>query len=257
MRNPTDAAHARGAATAAVVATAVVIVLGALVAFVPYLLARHAAFASVADFPHKNAALNRVLAGFTLRGHQRACMNSVAITSQSGTAQVALLAEAGVESGAPPLELRITSPRYRAGARLPGGELKKLVQFRIRPPRSSLIGTVCLLDTGATPITLEGTTDPSAVSRSVLTIDGKPTPGNFALSFFHRREQTRLASVGDAIEHISNLTDDLVPVWLVWILLACAFLAVPIAITVAYYTALARDERAGQPASTRAGKPAG
>jgi hypothetical protein len=216
-----------------------VILFGGLIAFVPYLLKQRFWLTSVAAATLENPLLSTT--AFPLAGNQRACMNAVTVTHQSGIAAFELFPGARSEQTGPPLELLLSAPGYRAVARLPAGGYGARVEFQIAPPPHSLIGSACLINRGRTPVILEGTTDPRLTSRSALTIDGKQVVGNLTLTFLNRRMRSRLAGLGEYFEHVSNLTDRLVPVWLVWILFIVTLLAVPIVIVVAFGRAVSAD----------------
>jgi hypothetical protein len=225
MSDTREPAQRLDSVPAAVAVACVVILLGGL-GMVPYLLKRQPTLATVVSTPRVNTLLNRGVSAFPVGAHQQACMSAVTVTHQSAVAGYELRAEGGAR-GVPPLELLISAPGYHATSELPGGEYEKHLQFLIRPPRHSVIASACLLDRGTVPVAVEGTTDPATLSRSVLSIDGRPVAGNLTLNFFEDREQTRLAGVSEAFERISILTDHLIPVWLVWIVALATLVGVP------------------------------
>jgi hypothetical protein len=235
----TDRPPRRPAASVALIA-AIVIVGGALIGFAPWLLKKQQWRASVADATATAAKLST--SPFVLAPHQRACMDAVAVTHNSALPTFQLASAAAAEG--PPLELLLTAPGYRALAALPAGGYAAHVQFQIRPPRHSVIATACLTNVGTTPIALEGTTALRTTSRSLLTIDGKPVAGNLTLIFQQPHPRTRAADLNEVVEHASNLTDRLVPVWLVWLLAACLVVGLPLGVVVALQRAVREDQAA-------------
>ena len=53
---------------------------------------------------------------------------------------------------------------------------------------------------------------------------------------------SRLENLHEILEHISNLTDQLVPVWLIWVVAALTVTALPGAVIFAFYRAIREDE---------------
>jgi hypothetical protein len=258
MPEPKRSAGRRGPAAPVAVVAALVLLVGVLLGLVPFLLKQQQRRASVADATATGAKLST--SAFAIAPRQRACMNSVTVTPNAALAtfQLATAAApertpaaaaarkpaAATESEGPSLELTITAPGYRALSTLPSGGYGKQISFQIVPPRKPVIGTACIVNLGLTPLALEGTTDLGATSRSVLTIDGRPAVGNLTLIFDEKHERSRVAHLGVVAEHISNLTDQFVPVWLVWVLAACLVVGLPVGIVVAFQRAVREDDAA-------------
>jgi hypothetical protein len=232
----------RSLAAAVVLVAAIVILAGALLGFVPFLRKQQHPKAWVADAvaPHANLSTS----AFVLAPHQRACMDAVAFTPKSAQATFLLASTAAAEHEGPPLELLLAAPGYRALANLPAGGYSMHVAFDIRPPRRPVIGTACVINSGKVPVALAGTTALRTTSRSLLTIDGKPVVGNLTFTVLEKHPKSRLAILPDVVEHVSNLTDQLVPTWLVWLLAACLVAGVPVVIVIAFQRAVREDEAA-------------
>jgi hypothetical protein len=143
------------------------------------------------------------------------------------------------------MDLLLTGRGYKGEAHLASEGYANRVEFQIPPPRHSLIGNACIINRGRTSLPLEGTSAPNA-SRSALTINGKRVAGNLTLIFLEDLPKTRVRHLGTAFEHISNLTDRLVPVWLVWVFMISLLLGVPVAIVAAVYRAVRDDEGAAR-----------
>jgi hypothetical protein len=130
--------------------------------------------------------------------------------------------------------------------RVPGEQGEGEVQVAVRPPRRYVIGSACLINRGSTPAALLGSTEPRSISRAKLFLDGKPTAGDIALTFLDSRRKSRLSRLAEVFGHASNLTDHLIPVWLIWLLAICTLLSVPAATVALFHRALREDERAGR-----------
>jgi hypothetical protein len=229
---------ASGSARAATAVAAAVISLGALLLLGFYLLHKEK---PIAGTPAPQALFHATT--FTLHPGQRACMSSVTLPPNGRTLQL-LLGEPSSGNGSPPIEVLLSAPGYRSVAQLPRGESEGPAQLPVRPPRHFAIGTACLTNRGTTPAVLVGSTEQRSRTRSRLTIGGRPVAGDIALTFADSKSKTRLSRLGEAFEHASNLTDRLIPVWLVWVIAVFVALTVPIATVAFLQRALREDEAA-------------
>lgn len=78
-----------------------------------------------------------------------------------------------------------------------------------------------------------------------MTIAGRAVPGGITLEFLQGRLRTLFGQLGEVFDHASNLTDGLVPQWLVWLIAIAVALCVPLAMVLALFLALREDEGAG------------
>jgi hypothetical protein len=177
---------------------------------------------------------------FTLRPGQSACMSQVTLPPKGRAVQLEL-GEVGT-NGSPPLEVLLTAPAYRESARLPAGQSEGPAQLAMRPPRHYVVGSACVINRGSIPAQLAGSTEQRSRSRVKLTIGGRPVAGNFSLTFSQTHNKTRLGRLSEVLEHASNLTDRLIPLWLVWIVFVLVLLTLPVAIVASLYRALRADE---------------
>jgi hypothetical protein len=221
--------------------TLLLVLLGALAWFLPYLLRVQQ---PVAEVPTPPALF--VLTEFAVPPHDQACMDGVTIVPNARLAQFKLRPATATPAGGPPVELLISAPGYRARAQVPGGYPGGSVTLPIDPPKRSVIGVACFVNRGSTPVALDGTTEPRTVARSATQIGGKSVVGDIALAFLDSRQRSLLHRLGEVFGHASNLTDRLVPVWLIWILAALVTLGVPIGTGAAFYAALRTEETAAQ-----------
>jgi hypothetical protein len=140
----------------------------------------------------------------------------------------------------------------REGEAVPeyGEKERRIIEWQfipITPPHAPVIGTACFINEGRTPVLLDGTSESRLASRSTMTIGGSRAVGTVELTFLDERHRARLSHVGEVFEHASNLTDRLVPVWLIWIITVAAILAIPAGIVAAFYRGLREDEVAEAP----------
>jgi hypothetical protein len=226
-------------AAAATIVAAVVIVGCALLLLVSYLLHTER---PVAGTPGPSAQSKA--SEFRIPAHQSACMSAITLVPNGRIVQF----EAGEASGSthrnPPIDVVLSAPGYNATAHVAGGEPEGVVALPVRAPRRTVFGSACVVNRGTTPAVLFGSTEPRTRTRSVLSINGRPTTGNITLSFFNSRSRSRLSRLGEVFEHASNLTDHLIPTWLIWLLSIFALLAVP-AMTVAFFRRAVQEDEAG------------
>jgi hypothetical protein len=181
---------------------------------------------------------------FTLVPHQRACMTPVTFPPHGDLMQFELREVPGSVHGVPPVEAILSAPGYQATATLPAEEPEGVVGLPIEPPPHYVIGSVCLVNRGTSAVGLAGSTEARSVSRVKLTIDGRPAGGDIAVTFVKNRPQTRLSRISEVFEHASNLTDRLIPPWLIWLLALAALCAVPVGTVASIHRALREDEGA-------------
>jgi hypothetical protein len=220
---------------AAVLAAVVAVCVAIL--FASYLLHKER---PVAGTPSPRALFNATL--FTIPAHGSACQSSATLPPDGRILQLQLGEGTGSPHGSPPIDALLSAPGYRELAHLAGEQPEGETQLPIHPPRHYVIGSVCLINRGFTPAALAGSTEPRSISRSKLTINGRPTAGDIAITFLNSHKRTRLSRLGEVFGHASNLTDHLIPVWFVWILTVIALLAVPVATAAMFGRAIREDE---------------
>ncbi len=234
LRLPVPSAPAACAALAGAL-----ILGGALLWFNPFLTGERTAFATVPTPP----ALFGVTS-FELAPHGQACMRAVTITPQSRVAVFELRPAKQTPSGGPPVHLVLTAPGYRALLAVPGGYPGGVVSLPIAAPKRAEIGTACFVNEGHSTVLLPGTAEPRTISRSTMLINGRYVVGDVALSFVENGPHSLISRLGEIFEHASNVTDRLVPVWLIWILTVIVAFGVPVAVVAALYLALREGEHA-------------
>jgi hypothetical protein len=215
------------------------ILAGALLWLVPYLTRTRR---SVAEIPSPPALV--AISKYTVPPGKQACMSSVGVTPNSRLAQFRLRAQAASAQGSPPIELMLSAPGYAMRARLAGGYPAGSVLLPILAPKHALIARACFVNVGHTNALLDGSTEARTVSRSATRIDGRPVVGDIALAFLDSRQRSLLDRLGEVFGHASNLTGDLVPAWLIWILAMLVAFGAPIGAMAAFYWAMREDKAA-------------
>jgi hypothetical protein len=247
-----------GGVVTRVVATALaaaLILLGALIWFLPYLTHKREVIASVAA-PSTVALAEKqhpvgtslLLTEFRVAPRQQACMGSVAVTPNSRSAVFSIRPVGSGAQGGPRLELVLSAPGYHATSLLAGGYFEGSVAVPLVPPDHALIASACFVNRGRSAALLDGTREPRALSRSTTSIGsttsiaGPGVVGDIAVEFLDSPRRSLLGRLGEVFGHVSVLTDRLVPVWLVWLLAVLVALGVPLAVLTALYLALRADE---------------
>ena len=222
--------------TAAAVGSAL-IVAGALIWFLPYLTQGRQ---SVSEIPSPPAL--KAPSEFALAPGEQACMSDIAVTTNSRLAKFRV--RAGTAQGGPPIELTLSALRSATLRCLAAGYATGSATLPIVAPRHALLGKACFVNRGRLTALLVGTAEPRTVSRSTTRIDGRPVVGDIAIAFLDKRRPSLLDRTNEIFAHAANLTDNLVPVWLVWILAVLAALGVPIGSMAAFYAATQEDDAA-------------
>jgi hypothetical protein len=186
-------------------------------------------------------------------GHGTACVDAILFDTNAGIARFGATAPAGTK--APPLEVvasgienrRYGGP-YRAVARVPGGwEATRQLDVRLRPPRSDVLGTLCVRNLGDKPIDLVGTAEGRAFNRPSVTVNGVPTPTELQLHLLEPGRKSLLSRAGDVMEHAATLRP--FGAWWWWLLGLAVVLLAPLGVVVAMRSALAADAAEGRLAS--------
>jgi hypothetical protein len=183
---------------------------------------------------------------FDVPPHEQACMSSVTIDADSRLAAFGLAPATATKHGGPPVDLVLRAAGYRGVVKVPGGYPGGSAALPIvPPPKRSEIGTACFVNLGSTTVALNGTVEGRTVSRSSTVIDGRAVAGDIALTFIGDGTRPLLDEINETFDHASNLTDGLVPVWLIWVLAVLVLGFVTLGVVAAFYLALREDATAG------------
>jgi len=231
-----------GVAALATALAALLLLAGALIWFRPFLTRVTQPIASI---PSPRAIYAPT--AFVVAPHEQACMSSVALEPDARLAMFEPVPPTTPTPSSPPaLELVLSAASYRSATTIPRRPQGDEVALPIAPPPRSLIGTACFVNRGGSSASLAGTVEARTLSRSGMTIGGQPVVGDIALTFLGSHPRSLLGRLGEAFRHASNLTDGLLPVWLIWLLAMLVALGVPLATLGAFYLAMREDTVAGR-----------
>ncbi len=219
---------------------ALAMLIGALLWFRPYLTHKQV-FDSAVPTPTPLTVANQ----YELAPGEQACMTAISVEPNSRVAQFQLHSVKSSPQGGPTVELELVGTGYRSVSRLPGGYPGGLATVPITPPRHSIIGNACFTNRGSSSVLLLGSAEARTITGSATTVGGTAVVGDISLSFIDTRPHSLLGHAGTIFAHASNLTDHLLPVWLIWILAVLVGFGVPLGILAALYLALREDEAAG------------
>ncbi len=225
----------------------VLLLLAGLLWFRPYITERRRPIASVPTPPALFA-----LAEFAVAPGSQVCMSPITFEPDMGFAEFDLRPLKPGRADGPPVEVVLSGPGYRAVAHVPGGYPGGSVALPVTAPPRTESGTVCMFDRGRTTVLFDGTNEPrTAAARTGTLIGGRSVVGDIALTFLVAKPSSPLDDLGRTFSHASNLTDRLVPVWLIWVVTVLCALGVPLGVLAALYLSLRP-----QPAAPRRGSAA-
>jgi hypothetical protein len=222
---------------------ALLILLGGLLWFRPYVTKEGQPVVGVPTPPALFA-----LTEFPVPPGSEACMNNIALEPEMGLALFDLRPARPGPRGGPPVDLVLSAQGYQAKAHVPGGYPGGAVALPVPSPNRSETAVVCFVNRGRSTVLLDGTAEPRTVAaRSATVIGGRAVPGDIALTFLATKTRSPIDDLERVFSHASNLTDRLVPVWLVWVLAVLCALGVPLGTVAALYLSLRGTEPARAP----------
>lgn len=239
MRNVRRRIASLTAAEQAAGLMALLLLLGAIIWVFPFLARKQTGIAGV---PGPGSALPYT---YRLVPGSRACMNAVTLEPSGHLAAFVVIPTRRKSPEALRIELLLRAETYRERATTPTGYRGGPIALPVTPPRRAAIGDVCWVNRGRHAVLLNGTTDPRTVTRSHMLVDSIAKPGSASLTFYDRRSRSLLSKLGDAFNHVSNLTDRLLPPALLWVFLVVTLLAAPIVAIAALHSALSEDDADG------------
>jgi hypothetical protein len=219
---------------------------GALGWVIPYLRAPRPVVAGVPAPPPLFTA-----SAFTLAAHEQACMSDVTVESNSRLAEFELRPARPGPAGGPPVRLVLRAHDYQASVNVPGGYPGGAATLPITPgpPARTVIASACFTNLGHAPVNLQGSTEPRTIAHSSTRVGGRAVAGDITLTFYDSPERSLLRHLGEVFSHASNLTEGLVPVWLIWAIVLLVAFGVPGGIAAAFYIALRGEVAINSPSS--------
>jgi hypothetical protein len=227
--------------------TAVAIILiGALVWFVPFVSrSRQPVSSTGASPPFSNVTPVRLPASSVL------CMTDVTIGTDARIAQFTVIPGA---SPAPPLRVSANGPDgyHSPEVDVPGGQRNAGPQTAsIRPPTHPVIGEICVRNAGRVAISLVGTTENRTSGRERAVIDGEPIRPDVQLALLERDSRTMLQDAPEVLQHMAAFKGSFVSSGLLWVLLLLVVLGVPVLVVAAVAEATTDGRGAPAPPATK------
>ena len=227
----------RKAALIGVVLCGVLLVVGAVRAYVPPLEAERDVVVSSPSLPglFVRSAVN------VSRG-ERACLSPVPLDPEMTSAEI--LVNSGTRPPMP-LEVSVRARGYVARGRAPASYAPGVdapVRVALDAPRQRVDGRVCVRNAGRRTVALVGTNEPRSVAVPRVTVDGKlQPPQNIALTFYGETRESVLEDPGGVVSRASAFTGSYVPAWLAWVLVVTLLAVVPAGVVLALAWALRSD----------------
>jgi hypothetical protein len=208
---------------------------GAVGWLIPYLRAPRPVVAGVPTPPPLFTA-----SAFTLVAHEQACMGDVTVETNSRLAEFELRPVRPGPAGGPPVRLVLRAHDYEASVHVPGGYPGGAATLPITPgpPARTVIASACFTNLGHEPVAIQGSTEPRTIAHSSMTVGGHAVTGDITLTFYDSPERSLVRQLGEIFAHASNLTEGLMPVWLIWVIVLLVAFGVPAGIAASFYVAL-------------------
>jgi hypothetical protein len=164
------------------------------------------------------------VANTDLSAHDSACLTPITFTPEARQVQITVQSD-----GTRSLQVVAQGSGWTERHTVTTAGARNVVRVPIAPPRT-MIGRLCVTNTGHGKASLIGTNEPRSRTVAQLTVNGKPGPEGqtFAVSLLARSPQTLLARLDDAVRGASTLSGGLAPRFLLWILLVVCLVAIPL-----------------------------
>jgi hypothetical protein len=101
-----------------------------------------------------------------------------------------------------------------------------LLSVPLRPPTHSLIGRLCIANSGRRPIDLYASSESRTHSRETVTVAGKPVGPSVTLALLQRTQESIGGRVPAVMRHAAALNPPLPPA-LIWLVALLALIAIP------------------------------
>lgn len=204
----------------ALIGAGLVLVVAAVLWFVPYLTRERPVISSV-PAPAPVAAVE----GVEVPPDEQACVDEVSFDGDSEV--VELTALAGKRPG-PSLEVVANADGYRAETTVPGGyDRPALVRADLNPPERSAIGTLCIRNAGDRRVALLSTNDVRTSSlRSTTRVGGEPVPQDVSVRLVAAESGTVVDRAGELVARAAAFKPPLLGAWLIWLVLLLAAVGV-------------------------------
>jgi hypothetical protein len=198
-------------ATVALVSAGLVLVVASIAWFVPY-LTRERETVSGVPVPPPFFSAESVGIG----PGDEACISEVTFDTDSEVVELTALE---AKRAGPSLELLARGEGYRAEATIEGGyERPALLRAALDPPARSVIGTLCIRNSGERAVGILATSDARTnVVRSLTKLDGQEVPLDISVRLLAADSGSVLERAGDMLERAAAFKPALLGTTLLWL----------------------------------------
>jgi hypothetical protein len=176
-----------------------------------------------------------------LAGGATACMQGVTFDPQTEIGEIGFNTKG---KPGPRLAITASAPGYRATSQIRAGDVNNpSARFEIAAPTKSVIGKLCIRNTGKQEISLNGTTEFRTMGRPVLYVNGQQQQVDPTLIFYARGRGSYLSRAGQILRHAAIFTPPFLSRWLLALIGLVALAGVPLAIAVALKKSVEADRQ--------------
>lgn len=173
---------------------------------------------------------------YVIGPHDTACMTEATLPRTLGQISVTLLPVGG--QPLPPVAITLSGAGYTTTTTSPAGFPGGTIVLPLHPPKRTVIGNVCFTDIGKSEVALLGSNEPHSATRSTLVVDGKPTPGEIAITLLTPGFHPLAEKLVPVAEHVSNLFDRLFGPYVLLILGGIVLFGLPVLVGFVLWWAL-------------------
>jgi hypothetical protein len=215
----------------------IVVLVGALHWWRPFLTEQRAIIASTPSPGPRSVGVN-----VALKPRSRLCVGPVRIDHTTARAQFTLAAS---RPGLARLAVQARAPSYSFGTALDPTLQRTATALAIpitRPPHD-VTGELCLRNAGRSRLLFVGTNDPLSIGLARTRVDDKELADQAVeLELLQARQQSVLARFGTIVHRAADLTGNLMPFWLAWLLVVTLVIGTPLAIVAGFWATLRHDQ---------------
>jgi hypothetical protein len=209
----------RSRAATATISAAVVLLVGVIAWWTPW-LTRDRQFAASVPQPPPLFAITLIPLG----RHDRACFSDAVMDARSETARFQVDTRGGP---AQPLTLSLTGSRYRVVRHIPPDYANdQLIVVPLSPPQQDLAVTACLINEGRRNIELFGSSDRTKAPYTTR-VNGRPVSANPEFAFYERRPTSIVDRLSTIMDRARAFRPGFVGPWLLWPLAIAFAIGVP------------------------------
>lgn len=215
----------------------VVVALGALHWWRPFLTEQRVVFASTPSPGPRATGI-----AIPLKPHSRLCVAPVTLDPTVARARFTL---AAARPGPARIEVQARAPGYGSDTSLePSLQRTAMpVAIPIRRPGRAATGTLCIRNAGSSRLLFTGTNDRLSIGAAQTSVDGKKLDGEaIELELLEARTQSVLGRLGTIVHRAADLTGNLMPFWLAWMVVVALVMGTPIAVFAGFWATLRSGE---------------